>query len=199
MVVNLSYPLILASSSARRRSLLIEWGYDFKVVAPDITEPPATKGKALTPASWVEATAYNKAYVVAVDHPDTIVVGADTVVVHGEEVIGKPKDEADARRILTKQFAGRNEVITGVAVLYPPDRRRIITHVVTTIMMRAMTEAELEAYMVGGAWEDKAGAYALQEGGDKFVLSMDGSESNVVGLPMEKLEEIFSQIVKYEG
>ncbi|GAF70046.1 unnamed protein product, partial [marine sediment metagenome] len=117
---------------------------------------------------------------------------------HGNEVIGKPKDEADARRILTTRFAGRNDVITGVAVLYPPDRRRIITRVVTTIMMRAMTEAELESYMASGVWEGKAGAYALQEGGDKFVLSMDGSESNVVGLPMETLEKIFIRITNHE-
>lgn len=125
-------------------------------------------------------------------------MGADTVVAHGPEIIGKPKDQADARRILTTQFAGRNDVITGVAVLYPPDHRRMITHVITTIMMQAMTESELEEYMAGGAWQGKAGAYALQEGGDKFVLSMDGSESNVVGLPMEKLTEIFSRISKRE-
>jgi len=196
MVVNLSYPLILASGSARRRSLLTEWGYDFEIVAPDLAEPPATRGQALTPPAWAEAMAYAKAYLVAVDRPDAIVVGADTVVVHGEEVIGKPKDEADARRILTTRFAGRNEVITGLAVLYPPDRQIILTHVVTTIMMRAMTPPELEAYITGGAWKDKAGAYALQEGGDKFVLSLDGSESNVVGLPGEKLEEIFNRIAK---
>ncbi len=195
----LSYPLILASDSARRRGLLTEWGYSFKAVSPYITEPPATRGKALTPAAWVEAMAYSKAHVVALDHPDAIVMGADTVVVHGEEVIGKPKDEADAQRILTTQFAGRNEVITGVAVLYPPDRQRIITHVATTLLMRAMTESELEAYMASGAWEGKAGAYALQEGGDKFVLSMEGSESNVVGLPMEKLEEILGWIAENEG
>ena len=198
MAVQLSYTLILASGSARRRGLLAEWGYVFDVVSPLFPEPPAPPSEALSPAAWAEALAYFKAYLVAETYPEAIVVGADTVVVHGEEVIGKPKDEADARWILTTQFAGRNEVITGVAVLYPPDRRRILTHVVTTIMMRAMTESELEAYMAGGAWEGKAGAYALQEGGDKFVLSMDGSESNVVGLPMEKLEEIFGRITENE-
>jgi septum formation protein len=198
MTLKLSYPLILASGSARRRGLLTEWGYSFEAVTPYITEPPATRGKALTPAAWVEAMAYSKAYVVASDRPNTIVVGADTVVVHEEEVIGKPKDEADARRILTTQFTGRNEVITGVAVLYPPGHQRIITHVTTTLMMRAMTESEIEAYMASGAWAGKAGAYALQEGGDKFVLSLDGSESNVVGLPMEKLEEIFGWITENE-
>ena len=83
--------------------------------------------------------------------------------------------------------------------MYPSDRRIILTHVLTTILMRAMTEAELEAYMASGAWEGKAGAYALQEGGDKFVISMEGSESNVVGLPMEKLEEILIQIADHEG
>ena len=199
MVVELPYQLILASGSARRRDLLTEWGYAFEVVSPPLPEPPASPSESLSPAAWTEAIAYFKAYAVAKTYPEAMVVGADTVVVHGDEVIGKPRDEADARRILTTQFAGRNEVITGVAVLFPPERRRILTHVVTTIMMRAMTKAELEAYMAGGAWEGKAGAYALQEGGDKFVLSIDGSESNVVGLPMEKLEEIFGLITKNEG
>jgi septum formation protein len=198
MAVELPYQLILASGSARRRDLLAEWGYAFEVVSPPLPEPPAPPSEALSPAAWAEALAYFKAYAVAETYPEVIVVGADTVVVHDKEVIGKPKDEADARRILTTQFAGRNEVITGVAVLYPPDRRRILTDVVTTIIMRAMTESELEAYMASGAWEGKAGAYALQEGGDKFVLSMDGSESNVVGLPMEKLEEIFGRITENE-
>jgi nucleoside triphosphate pyrophosphatase len=198
MAVELPYPLILASGSARRRGLLAEWGYDFAVVTPEFSEPAAPMGEALSPAGWVEALAYLKAYRVAEAYPEGIVVGADTVVVHDEEVIGKPKDQVDARRILTTQFAGPNEVITGVAVLYPPDRQIILTHVVTTILMRAMTTAELEAYMASGAWEGKAGAYALQEGGDKFVISLDGSESNVVGLPMEKLEEIFNQITENE-
>jgi len=145
MAVALPNRLILASSSARRQLLLAEWGYAFDVVSPPFSEPPAPGSEALSPAAWAEALAYFKGYAVAQTYPEAIVVGADTVVVHGEEVLGKPKDEADARRILTTQFAGRNEVITGVAVLHPPERRRIITHVVTTIMMRAMTEADLEA------------------------------------------------------
>lgn len=198
MTVKLPYRLILASSSARRRQLLTEWGYVFDVVPPLFSEPPAPAGEALSPSAWAEALAYFKAYAVAQTHPEAVVVGADTVVVHDKVVIGKPKDQADARRILTTQFAGQNDVITGVAVLYPPDHQRIITHVSTTILMRAMTEPELDAYMAGGAWQGKAGAYALQEGGDKFVVSMDGSESNVVGLPMEKLTEIFSRISKPE-
>ncbi|MCP4707701.1 MAG: Maf-like protein, partial [Planctomycetes bacterium] len=92
------------------------------------------------------------------------------------------------------QFGGKNDVITGIALLHPGRIERIITHVRTTLTMRPMTGTELEAYLDSGAWRGKAGAYALQEGGDKFVLSAKGSESNVVGLPLEKLDEILSEI-----
>jgi len=194
MMQKLAYPLILASGSPRRRQLLAAAGYTFEVVEPPFEEPVPPTTQASAAAGWAEALAYYKAAAVAQCYADAIVIGADTVVVYGEELIGKPKDEADARRILSTKFAGRNEVITGLAVLPPQTERRIITHVRTTLMMRPMTSEELEDYLASGAWRGKAGAYALQEGGDKFVLSTQGSESNVVGLPMEKLKELLSRI-----
>jgi len=192
MAVQLSGRLILASASPRRRELLRGAGYEFDVVPPPVHEPVAP-AHSIAPGFWAEALAYFKARSVAESHPEAIVVGADTVVTHGGRMIGKPKDVADARRILSSMFAGRNEVITGLAVVYPPNASRIITHVTTVLTMRAMRREELEEYLAGGAWRGKAGAYALQEGGDRFVESIVGSESNVVGLPMEKLEEILAQ------
>lgn len=186
----LHYPLILASASPRRRQLLSDADYEFEVVEPPFEEPTPPATQASAAAGWAEALAYYKAAAVAQCYPDAITVGADTVVVFGEELIGKPKDEADARQILSAKFGGRNEVITGLAVLLPKAERRIITHVRTNLTMRPMSNEELEDYIASGKWREKAGAYALQEGGDKFVLSSEGSESNVLGLPMEKLEEI---------
>ncbi len=190
------YPLILASGSPRRQQLLRDGGYEFEVVEPRYEEPELPSGSVL-PTAWAEALAYYKARGVAYDRSEAVVIGADTIVVNGGQIIGKPRDEEHAREILTNQFVGRNEVITGLAVILPGQRGRIITHVQTVLMMRAMTGQELGDYLAAGTWQGKAGAYAYQEGGDNFVESIEGSESNVVGLPMEKLGEIFGLISKW--
>ena len=191
--MGMSKSLILASASPRRRQLLQDAGYDFEVVPPPVAEPVIPAAKVI-PHFWAEALAYFKARSVAELHPEALVIGADTIVTHGDRIIGKPADLAHARRILTTQFGGKNDVITGLALLHPGQFHSIITHVTTTLVLRPMTETELEDYLAGGAWRGKAGAYALQEGGDKFVQSAHGSESNVVGLPLEKLQEILSKI-----
>lgn len=196
MTTKLPYPLILASASPRRRQLLSDSGYDFEVVAPTVKEPACSLSDAHAPAMWAEALAYIKAASIAQSHPQAIIIGADTIVTHSNKIIGKPKDIADARRILSSLFSGNNIVITALAVLCPALNHRTITHVSTTIIMRPMDPHELEDYLTSGAWRDKAGAYALQEGGDKFVKSITGSQSNIVGLPMEKLNEILSQLKK---
>ena len=195
MTIEFSYPLILASGSPRRKQLMRDAGYQFEVVSPPIHEPAYPSQGHLTAAVWAEALSYFKARAVAIKHPSAIIIAADTVVVHDEHIIGKPIDEADARRILSTMFGGHNAVITGLTVLCPAEKKRIITHNSTVIIMRDMTETELEEYIASGAWRDKAGAYALQEGGDKFVRSMHGSESNVVGLPMELLQKVIGQFV----
>jgi len=193
MPKKLSCRLILASASPRRRQLLSDAGYEFEVAPPEVAEPN-TPPDGVLPAVWAETLAYLKARSVAELHPGALVLGADTIVTYGGQIIGKPSDLDHARHILTRQFGGKNDVITGLALLHPGRIERIITHVRTTLTMRPMTEAELTEYLDSGAWLGKAGAYAWQEGGDKFVLSSRGSESNVVGLPLEKLEEILSEI-----
>lgn len=191
--VTLKHPLILASASPRRRQLLREAGYEFSVVPPPLHEPAPTQTPAVNAASWAEALAYFKAAAVAASCRDAIVIGADTVVTHSGNIIGKPKDLADARRILSTMFGGHNNVITGLAVLCLTHSRRIITHEATAIIMRPMDPDEVDQYLATGAWRDKAGAYAIQEGGDKFVQSIHGSFSNIVGLPMEKLKDVLTQ------
>jgi len=184
--------IILASNSPRRRQLLQDAGYKFQAVCPPLRDPDAAHTP-INAAAWAEALAYYKARAVAQLHPNSIVIGADTLCVHGEHILGKPVDREDARRILTHHFAGKPDVITGIALVRLNINKRIITHDVTAILMRAMENDELENYLQSGAWKDKAGAYALQEGGDVFVQSMQGSESNVVGLPMELLSQLLKQ------
>jgi len=195
----LRYPLVLASASPRRQQLLQEAGYEFEVVAPPVSEPPAPARAVLRPAAWAEALAYFKARSVAGLRPQALILAADTLCLHGQTIIGKPRDLAEARRILSEQFGGRNEVITGLALLLPARGERLLTHVVTTLIMRPMSPAELEAYLASGAWQGKAGAYALQEGGDRFVQAMAGSASNVVGLPLEKVEELLGRFGGEQG
>ena len=180
--------MILASASPRRRELLREAGYSFEVIPAAIDEPAPSDGS--EPAAYAEQLALLKARAVAGLHREAITVGADTIVTHSGVIIGKPRDEGHAREILSGLFGGRNEVITGLAVLCPALDKCVVSHVATTIVMRGMQKDELEAYLASGAWRDKAGAYALQEGGDKFVQSIQGSESNIVGLPLGKLAKI---------
>ena len=189
-MIRLKHDLILASASPRRRELLTEAGYAFTVEPAQVSEPQLPNGKALSAAVWAEALAYFKARAVAQYHPDALVLGADTVVSFENKIIGKAADIDDARRILTNLFGGSNDIITGIALLVPRSESRVIAHVSTRLTMKPMSSAEVEAYLATGAWQDKAGAYAIQEGGDQFVESIDGSLSNVVGLPMEKIGEI---------
>lgn len=196
MSITLKHPLVLASGSPRRQALLREAGYVFDVVASSLTEPSLPENQTVNAGVWAEALAYFKARSVSVDLPNAIIIGADTVVVHGDQILGKATDVDDARRILTTLFGGKNQVITGVAILRPGSSERIITHVSTTLMMREMNSHEVEDYLASGAWRDKAGAYALQEGGDQFLKSIEGSTSNVVGLPMEKLNELLRPFLK---
>ncbi len=198
-MIDLPYPLILASASPRRCQLLQTADYEFTVSPPMLDEPAVPSMPVVAAAAWAEAMAYFKARSVALNNPEAIIIGADTIVNHNGTIIGKAKDETDARRILTTVFAGTSEVITGLVVLCPRQEKRVITHEKTTIVMRPMTEQELEDYIAADTWRDKAGAYALQEGHDRFLKSMDGSESNVVGLPMEKLKMVLAMFQKQEN
>lgn len=183
---------LLASSSPRRRQLLQEGGYRFHVVAPTIPEPDeAFSG--LTPAQQAESLAYFKARAVADLHPGHVVVGADTIVALGSKVLGKPDDVEHAKTMLSNLSGTRHRVITGVAVLMP-DGRRLIASDVTYVTMKPMSQQEIQQYIDSGEWVGKAGAYAIQETADRFVQSVEGSFSNVVGLPMELLGRMMERV-----
>ena len=177
------YPghLVLASSSKRRQRLMEQAGYDFEVRTPRLGED---KLHPRDPRVLAESLAYAKARQVADESIGDFVIGADTIVVVDEEVIGKPADEADAREILSRLSGTTHEVITGLCVLNPQRGDRLIGADVTRIKMRKITPAELDEYLAGGEGLGKAGAYAIQQNGDRFIEEIEGSFSNVVGLPM---------------
>ena len=175
--------LILASSSPRRRALLADAGVEFDVVAPPLEEP-ADLPMSMTPTAQAEALAYFKARSVADGHPRRWVLGADTIVALGERILGKPDDEADARRMLDRLSHNRHAVVTGVALIAPGEQRWLASDT-TFVTMRPMSPADIDRYIATGEWQGKAGAYAIQETADRYIERLDGSFSNVVGLPME--------------
>ena len=183
--------LVLASSSPRRRQLLAEAGYAFQAVSPLIEEPEDLAAD-LSPAGKAEALAYFKARTVAERMPEACVLGADTIVAVAGHVLGKPIDDADAERMLRALAGTRHAVITGVVLLGPCDAR-VIASDTTYVTMLHITDADIVAYVASGEWRGKAGAYAIQETADRFVVKVEGSFSNVVGLPIELVDRMLRE------
>jgi septum formation protein len=174
--------LVLASNSPRRRELLAAAGFEFDVHAIDVDESRA-EGEAAEP--YVERLARTKAEAAARHHPDSVVIGADTIVLVGDEVLGKPRDPSDAERML-RLLAGRaHEVLTGVAVIGPG--RAVARVERTTVWFGPLTDRDIAWYLASGEPIDKAGAYAIQTLASRFIPRIEGSYSNVVGLPMATL------------
>ncbi len=184
--------MVLASTSSRRSSLLRESGYRFEVVGPAILEPTAVQGH-VDPVFHAESLAYFKASSVAGLCRDTTVLAADTIAVIDGDIIGKPADRDDARRILQRLSNTTHRVVTGVALLAPAEHRRLLQHDVSVLRLRQLADSEIEEYLDTDAWVGKAGAYGVQDHGDKFVEEIEGSFSNVIGLPMELLGRMFAR------
>jgi len=177
---------VLASGSPRRRQLLETIGLRFAAVPPDIDETPRPDED---PRGYVERLAREKAGAVTAS-TDDVVVAADTTVAFAGQILGKPVDAADARRMLRLLSDQTHDVHTGVAVR---TAGRTTTRVVTTfVTMVTISEADIAWYVGTGEPLDKAGAYALQGAGGLLVRSVEGSSSNVVGLPLAELAELLA-------
>jgi septum formation protein len=179
-------PVVLASASPRRRELLARAGVPFEVVPSHVDERPRA-GEA--PEALALRLACEKAVDVARRFPASprrLVLGADTIVVLGDLVLGKPKDAADAVEML-RRLAGRtHRVLTAIAVVETDRLEPRGRCVESTVVMRKASDAELRAYVATGEPLDKAGAYAAQGEGRRFVERIEGSETNVIGLPIEE-------------
>ena len=173
-------PLILASASPRRAELLQAAGIPFDIDAADVDE---TLLPGEPPHLYVARLAEAKARAVARRAPDRPVLGADTVVVAGDSVLGKPADPADAVRMLESLSGRTHLVLTGVCVV--ATGRVSVEVALTTVEFRPLDPAEIQWYLASGEPMDKAGAYAIQGLASRFVTRIDGSYSNVVGLPVE--------------
>ena len=195
--------LILASSSPRRRELLAQLGIAFEVVSPDIDES-RDEGEGLL--SYVRRLSRQKAAAVAqsLDESPSVILAADTIVILAEDsagvadahtLLGKPKDADEARCMLRRLRGRSHEVITAFTLHRLGAQAKTVTrHERTLVYMRDFTDAEIDAYIATGDPLDKAGAYAIQNQAFKPVARIEGSYSNVVGLPMRALEAALSEL-----
>ena len=181
--------LVLASASPRRRELLAAAGIACLIDPVDVDERRLA-GEA--PSSYVVRVAEAKARAGAARHPAAIVLGADTAVVVDAEVLGKPVNTGDATRMLRALANRPHEVLTGVAMVSGGDVR---THVERTLVwMSPLSEAEIASYVASGEPMDKAGAYAIQGLASRFIPRIEGSYTNVVGLPVAAVAGMLAEI-----
>ena len=188
--------LVLASASPRRRELLAQLGmrdeqFKFDVLAADIDE---THIEGETARGFVERLAIEKAQagLALYGQPDAVVLGSDTIVVLDEHILGKPKDEADAKNILEQLSGRQHSVMTAVAVTN--GTQTLSTLVETKVQFCGLTEQDILAYIATGEPMDKAGAYGIQGLGGCFVQGIEGSYSAVVGLPLVETRALLIQM-----
>lgn len=180
--------IILASRSPRRAELLAAAGFEFEVLAANVDETPRDVED---PAEYVERLAIEKAKAVLAMRPDARVLGADTTVTIDDEILGKPVDEQDARRMLRLLSGRAHTVHTGVAVA---SARGIKSGVDTTrVWFETMTDEDISWYVATGEPVDRAGAYAIQGLASRFIPRIEGSYSNVVGLPVTLVSSILKK------
>ena len=181
-------PIILASASPRRSALLKEAGPMFatmRIMTADVEEGDDPLENAM-----------RKAEAVAKLNPQALVIGADTVIRFGDEMIGKPADLDDARAILAKLSGRTHDVVTGVCVRCVEADILVRFEEATHVTFRTLTPDAIDKYVRDVNVLDKAGAYAIQEHGEDIIESIDGSLTNVIGLPVERLKETFEYLLK---
>jgi septum formation protein len=181
--------LVLASASPRRLDLLRQIG-----IVPDHVDPAEVEETPLArelPGPHVLRLARTKAEAVRPRHPDAFVLAADTVVACGRRILGKPADEKAARGVLTLLSGRRHRVYGGIAVI-APSGRIVSRRVISQVAFKRLSNAELAAYLATGEWRGKAGGYAAQGHAATFVSWMQGSYSNVVGLPLYETAQLLS-------
>ena len=187
------FQFILASKSPRRRELLKKAGYKFEVAEPLINERDFV-AEQISPCEYAKRLAIAKAMSIAQKFQDKFVVGADTIVDFDGRIVGKAADAAQAEKIVRMLFSAPHRVITGLAIICKKKSIEIADRDTTIVYPRPMTEEQLAEHISSGVWQDKAGAYAIQENGDRFVEKIEGSFTNVMGMPMELFERLLKKI-----
>lgn len=196
--------LVLASTSPRRKELLAQIGlgrpeFSFTQVAPDIDETPQLRE---TPIDYVQRLAAEKAHAglaLCAGMSQPAVLGSDTIVVFENQILGKPTDAADAKRMLSELSGQLHTVMTAIALVYRKDElsltaKALVRLVQTQVRFCTLSKAEIEAYVASAEPMDKAGSYGIQGMGGCFVAAIDGSYSGVVGLPLVETRELLAEV-----
>lgn len=183
--------LILASGSPFRLSLLRQAGYSVAAVPSGVAEPELQSGPEIEPA--LRALAERKALAVCDQGHTGLILGADTVSLAGQTILGKPVDRRDARRMLAALSGSEHSVLTGWCLLRARDRLAVSGVERTRLWMRSWNDAEIEAYLDSGEWQGKCGGYGLELPHDPFVARIEGSAANVIGLPLERLAAVLAE------
>lgn len=184
--------IILASASPRRHELLNQIGLAHTIEVSDVEE---TVDLSLQAHEIVTILAMQKAVAVAEKHKneDCIVIGADTIVVQKNAILGKPVDEQNAKEMLGRLQGASHFVLTGMSLICPKDEKIVSDYVKTKVTFRQMREDEIEDYIKTGEFADKAGAYGIQGYGSKYVKEIEGDFFNVVGLPVCRLTTLLNE------
>ncbi len=182
--------LILASSSPRRKEILSKTRLSFIVEASQFEEDMSLP---LSPKKMAEEMSRGKAEAVVKKHSDAVVIGADSFVVCNGLVLGKPKDRADAKRMLQLQQGQKIGVITGVTIIDTDTKKKISFADETLLFIKKLSDSEIDHYLDDGEYKDKAGAFAMQELGATFIERVEGDFFGAVGLPIAKLTEILKE------
>lgn len=181
--------IILASASPRRAEILKNMGFDFIVIPSDIDEDIIES----QPKEFIMTLAKNKALHVS-NNNQGIIISADTIVVSQEQILGKPKDEADAKKMLKMLSGDKHSVYTGVCVFDTSNNKILCDYDKTDVYFDNMSDKEIEEYIKTGEPMDKAGAYGIQGKACKYINRIEGCYFNVMGLPASKLYKMLKSI-----
>jgi septum formation protein len=183
-------PLVLASSSPRRISFLKQLGVRFRLANPRVDETPLTGER---PRPYVRRVALEKARAVSRRRPSDWILAGDTIVVLDGSILGKPRDDREARRMLRSLSGRAHQVLSALALVHEGERKELSGVCLTRVQLREMEASEIRWYVGTGEPADKAGAYAIQGRGGIFVKKIVGSASNVAGFPVETFYELMQR------
>ena len=188
--------IVLASASPRRRELLRKIVRKFMVIPSTVNESLI---KAKSPEAFAVKAALAKALDIAKKHENALVIGADTIVVLGNKILGKPKDKKHAIAMLKSLSGTTHRVITGLAVVEGASGKMLTDYVVTKVKMKQIAAADILKYVESGRPLDKAGGYGIQEIEDPFIAKIEGDYDNVVGLPLRNVKRLLFSLRAFES
>lgn len=189
-MLNLKY-IVLASSSARRKEFLEKYNINFKIQKSNIKENIHYN---VSPETTAMSLAFQKAINVAENtKKNSIVIAADTIIYFDNKILGKPKDKQDAKKMLLNLSGKEHYVYTGIAIVNSGTNEKKVDYSKTKVKFRNLTEDMIDNYLLQDEYKDKAGSYGIQGKGEIFVESIEGSYTNVVGLPIVKLDKLLKE------